>query len=128
MTDVRYGLGGYGLFGAHHAAAIDAAPSAELAAIAVKSEASRAAAREAHPGVEIYGDYRELLDRDDIDIIDVTVPNVLHHEVAAAALDAARRARRRRCPDSRRSATAHRAPTPGSPPPPRAVPRPRCRG
>ena len=88
MTDVRYGLVGYGLFGTHHAAAIDAAPSAELAAIAVKSEASRAAAREAHPGVEIYGDYRELLDRDDIDIIDITVPNVLHHEVAAAALDA----------------------------------------
>ncbi|SVC93723.1 uncharacterized protein METZ01_LOCUS346577, partial [marine metagenome] len=36
----------------------------------------------------VYGDYRELLDRGDIDIIDVTVPNVLHHEVAAAAFDA----------------------------------------
>jgi len=88
MTDVRYGLVGYGLFGAHHAAAIVAAPSAELAAVAVKSEASQAAAREAHPGVEVCGDYRELLDRDDIDIIDVTVPNVLHHEVAVAALEA----------------------------------------
>ena len=44
---VRYGLVGYGLFGAHHASAIEAAPSAELAAIAVKSEASQAAAREA---------------------------------------------------------------------------------
>ena len=88
MTGVRYGLVGYGLFGAHHAAAIEAAPSAELVAIAVKSEASQAAAKEAHPGAEICGDYRQLLDRDDIDIIDVTVPNVLHHEVAAAALDA----------------------------------------
>ena len=85
---VRFGLVGYGLFGAHHAAAIEAAPSAELAAIAVKSEASRAAAKEAHPGADVCGDYRELLDRDDIDLIDVTVPNVLHHEVAAAALDA----------------------------------------
>ncbi len=85
---VRFGLVGYGLFGAHHAAAIDAAPSAGLAAIAVKSEVSQAAAREAHPGVEVLGDYRELLARDDIDIVDVTVPNVLHHEVAAAALDA----------------------------------------
>ena len=87
-TPVRYGLVGYGLFGAHHAKAIGAAPSAELAAGAVKSEASQAAAREAHPGVEVCGDYRELLDRDDIDIIDVTVPNVLHHEVAVAALEA----------------------------------------
>lgn len=87
-TPVRYGLVGYGLFGAHHAKAIVAAPSAELAAVAVKSEASQAAAREAHPGVEVCGDYRELLDRDDIDIIDVTVPNVLHHEVAVAALEA----------------------------------------
>ena len=85
---VRYGLVGYGLFGAHHAAAIAAAPSAELAAIAVKSEASQGAAREAYPGADVCGDYRELLDRDDIDIIDVTVPNVLHHEVASAALDA----------------------------------------
>ena len=85
---VRFGLVGYGLFGAHHAAAIEAAPSAELAAIAVKSEASQAAARDAHPGADVCGDYRELLDRDDIDLIDVTVPNVLHHEVAAAALDA----------------------------------------
>ena len=85
---VRYGLVGYGLFGAHHAAAIEAAPSAELAAIAVKSDASQASAREAHPGVAICGDYRELLGRADIDIIDVTVPNILHHEVASAALDA----------------------------------------
>ena len=85
---VRFGLVGYGLFGAHHAAAIDAAPSAGLAAIAVKSEASQAAARDAYPGADVCGDYRELLDRDDIDIIDITVPNVLHHEVAAAALDA----------------------------------------
>ena len=87
-TPVRYGLVGYGLFGAHHAKAIVAAPRAELAAVAVTSEASQAAAREAHPGVEVCGDYRELLDRDDIDIIDVTVPNVLHHEVAVAALEA----------------------------------------
>ena len=85
---VRYGLVGYGLFGAHHAAAIEAAPSAELAAIAVKSDASQASARKAYPGVDICGDYRELLGRADIDIIDVTVPNILHHEVASAALDA----------------------------------------
>ena len=53
---VRFGLVGYGLFGAHHAAAIEAAPSAELAAIAVKSESSQAAAKAACPGADVCGE------------------------------------------------------------------------
>ena len=85
---VRFGLVGYGLFGAHHARAIDGAPSAELAAIAVKSEASRQAAREAHPGAAVMADYRELVQHSDVDVVDVVVPNQMHFEVARAALEA----------------------------------------
>ena len=37
---------------------------------------------------EVYADYRELLARDDIDIVDIVVPSHLHHEIASAALAA----------------------------------------
>lgn len=59
-----------------------------MAAVAVQSEPSRAAAQEAHPQAHVYADYRELLGRDDIDVIDVVVPSHLHHEIASAALAA----------------------------------------
>lgn len=84
----RFGLIGYGLWGQHHAAAIVKAPGAELAAIACGDGASAEAARAAYPDVPLYTDYRELLARDDIDAVDVVVPNHLHCEVGVAALEA----------------------------------------
>lgn len=89
-TDLRFGLVGFGLWGTHHARAIEKTAGARLAAIAVRSEKSRAAARAAHPGVDVQDDYRELLARDDIDIVDVVLPNYLHHEVGLAALQSGR--------------------------------------
>src|SRR5689334_2323927 len=83
---IRFGLIGYGLFGAHHARAIAAAPGAELRAIAVPSEQSQAAARAAHGAATIYADYRELLARDDIDAVNVVVPNRWHYEIGRAVL------------------------------------------
>src|SRR5262245_54162694 len=83
---IRFGLIGYGLFGAHHARAIAAAPGAELRAIAVPSDTSRAAAKMAHPDATIYADYRDLLARDDIDAVSVVVPNRWHYEVGRAVL------------------------------------------
>ncbi|MCI0358269.1 MAG: Gfo/Idh/MocA family oxidoreductase [Planctomycetaceae bacterium] len=83
---VRFGLVGYGLFGAHHAHAIQATPGAQLVAIAARSEASRISAATAHPQTTVHADYRELLDRRDIDAVSIVVPNALHYEVAAAAL------------------------------------------
>lgn len=89
MTDpVRFGLIGYGLFGAHHARAIETTPAATLAAVAVTSEPSQQAARAAHPHATVYGDYRHLLARSDIDVVSVVVPNRLHYEVGRAALAA----------------------------------------
>src|SRR3954469_6446730 len=83
---IRFGLIGYGLFGAHHARAIAGAAGAELRAIAVPSEISQAAARQAHPDVAIYADYRELLARDDIDAVDIVVPNRWHYDLGRAVL------------------------------------------
>ncbi len=87
---VRFGLIGYGLFGKHHAAAIAAGEDTELAAVAVRSEASQEAVGEDHPDVDVYTDYRDLLARKDIDVISVVAPNVLHYEVGKAVLIARR--------------------------------------
>ena len=86
-SPVRFGLIGYGLFGSHHANAIQSCEAAELVAIAVRSEASQQLARSTHPGVDVVGDYRRLIDRDDIEIISVVAPNKLHYEIAKAVLE-----------------------------------------
>lgn len=85
---VRFGLIGYGLFGAHHARSIARTPGAQLVAIAVASQKSQQQARLDHPSAAVCGDYRELLDRDDIDVVSVVVPNMLHFEMGRAALAA----------------------------------------
>jgi myo-inositol 2-dehydrogenase / D-chiro-inositol 1-dehydrogenase len=83
---LKFGLIGYGAWGQCHAGAIKKTAGAELTAIAAPSESSRAAARDAHPSAQVYADYRELLARDDVEIVDIVVPSYLHHEIASAAL------------------------------------------
>ena len=85
-SPVRFGLIGFGAWGQHHADAIAKAKGAHLVAIAEPSEESRKAAEQAHPDATAVGDYRELVQRDDLDVVDVIVPNRLHHEVATAVL------------------------------------------
>lgn len=85
-SPVRFGLVGYGAWGQHHAASIAKTEGARLVAIAEPAEESRKAAGQAHPEVTVVGDYRELVQRDDLDAVDVIVPNRLHHEVAMAVL------------------------------------------
>jgi myo-inositol 2-dehydrogenase / D-chiro-inositol 1-dehydrogenase len=85
---VRFGLVGFGAWGRHHAQAIAKTAGATLAAIAAPSEATRAAAREAFPEADVCADYRELVRRNDIEVVDVVVPSHLHHEIACAALSA----------------------------------------
>ncbi len=84
---MRFGLIGYGAWGRHHAAAIRKAPGAILTAIACGTETSAAAARQDFPGVAVSLDYRDLLDRGDVDAVDVVVPNHLHAEIGVAALE-----------------------------------------
>jgi myo-inositol 2-dehydrogenase/D-chiro-inositol 1-dehydrogenase len=87
MSKVRFGLIGYGLFGAHHARAIEKCAAAELVAVAVRSETKQGAARAAHPNSAIVGEYRRLIERSDIDVISVVAPNALHYEIAKAVLE-----------------------------------------
>ena len=88
MSDspVRFGLIGYGAWGQHHAQAIAKTDGAQLVAIAEPTEESQHTARQTHPDTVVVGDYRELVARGDLDVVDVVVPNRLHHEVATAVL------------------------------------------
>lgn len=85
---VRFGLVGFGLFGAHHARAIVAGDDTKLTAVAMRSATSRQAARKAHPDIAICGYYNELVARDDVDVVSVVAPNKLHYEIGKAALEA----------------------------------------
>lgn len=85
-SPVRFGLIGFGAWGSCHADAITQTRGAELVAISARSEATCSAAREKYPQAATYTDYRELLERDDIDVVDIVLPTYLHHEVASAVL------------------------------------------
>ncbi len=84
--EVRFGLIGYGAWGCCHAAAIATTPGARLAAVVDRSAAARAAAQATFPDADVVEDYQQLLDREELDVIDIVLPNHLHHEVASAAL------------------------------------------
>src|SRR5688572_22750949 len=87
-SPVRVGLIGFGAWGIHHARAIVESPRAHLAGIVARSEKSQAAAREAHPGISVVSDYRDLLADPSIEVVDVVLPSHLHHQVGRAALEA----------------------------------------
>src|SRR5947209_1770079 len=88
MKPVSFGLIGYGAWGSHHARAIAQSEAARLVAVADRSAESQAAAKSAHPDIEVYADYRILLRRNDIEVVDVVLPSDLHSEVGTAALEA----------------------------------------
>jgi myo-inositol 2-dehydrogenase/D-chiro-inositol 1-dehydrogenase len=90
MHPVRFGLIGYGAWGGHHARAIAATPGAELVAVAARSDQTRATALADHPSARVYADYRDLLAREQLDVIDVVLPSHLHFEVARAVLQSDR--------------------------------------
>ena len=87
-SPVRFGLIGFGAWGTCHAEAIAKTQGAQLVAIAEPTEPSQAAARQAYPDAEVVGDYRQLVGRGDLDIVDIVVPSHVHHEIASAALSA----------------------------------------
>ena len=84
---VKFGLVGYGAWGKYHARSTVEVEGAELVAVSARSDASCQEARETH-GVDAYTDYRDLLARSDIEVVDIAVPSYLHAEMAVAALQA----------------------------------------
>ena len=88
MSKVAFGLIGYGAWGSHHARVIAEGANTQLIAIAEYSEKSRAEAQAKHPQTVVVADYRELLRRPDIEVVDVALPSHLHHQVGRAVLEA----------------------------------------
>lgn len=92
---LRIGMVGYGFMGRTHSNAFSQAPkffdlSREpvLTAVAARNR-ERADAFAANWGYgSVETDWRALIDRDDIDLIDIAAPNNVHHEIAVAAAEA----------------------------------------
>ncbi len=85
---MKFGLIGYGLWGVHHAKAIEKAPGAELSGISCSSQETFAKARADFPDTPVYLGYKNLLSQQDVDAVDIVVPNHLHTEIGLAALNA----------------------------------------
>ena len=90
MKRIRFGLIGYGAWGSHHARAIAATADAELVAIAARSDKTRAAAAADHPSAHMHGDYRTMLECEQLDVVDVVLPTYLHYDAAKAVLESGR--------------------------------------
>lgn len=87
MGMIRVGLLGYGAWGQEHARFINENGHASLIAIAENTQEGLKEAEEQHK-VRTYSDYRELIASEDLDIVDITLPDYLHYEAAITALKA----------------------------------------
>jgi myo-inositol 2-dehydrogenase / D-chiro-inositol 1-dehydrogenase len=87
---VRFGLIGYGAWGAHHARGIEAAEQAELVAIAGHSPASCEKAQQNYPSAHVYAGYQEMLAKESLDAVDVVLPSNLNYAASREALRSGR--------------------------------------
>ena len=81
-------VGAGGIFKHAHAPAWLAHPEIEIVAISDPVKSAAEAFAQEHNVPHVFTDYRELLAMDEIDVIDICTPNVLHSEVSIAALKA----------------------------------------
>lgn len=96
LKNLSVGVVGYGFMGKTHTYAykslpmlFEPAPAAiRLAACAVRSPESQQLALEQGGFESVTGDWRELVERDDIDIINCCTPNETHRDIVIAAIGA----------------------------------------
>lgn len=87
MRKIRFGMLGFGEWANWHACFIRENPHAELVAVADNDKGRcRKASQEFN--AQTYSDYRELIKREELDIVDILLPNYLHQEATIAALRA----------------------------------------
>jgi len=83
---MRAGVIGFGAIGQHHARIYNEMDGVELAAIADPSAARRDRAARRFK-VPTYFNHLELLDAEQLDLVSVTVPTMLHHPVALCVIE-----------------------------------------
>lgn len=89
MTTLKVGaVGTGGMFKGAHLAAWLANPDTEIVALCDTNKEAAQKIADEHGVEDVYQDYRELIAREDIDIINVCTPNLYHSEVSIAALKA----------------------------------------
>jgi len=88
MDTVRIGIIGVGQIGKRHLGRYKGVPGAEIVAAADVNEAELARVAAEHDIPATYADFRQLLQRDDIDSVDVCLHNNLHAPVSLAAMEA----------------------------------------
>lgn len=85
---IRVGIIGFGFIGPHHLDAIRRLGFADVTAIATTSlKEAKSKAEQYHIG-KAFGDWRQLIDDPEIDVVDIATPTHLHHDLALAAIQA----------------------------------------
>ncbi len=84
---LRFGIVGCGRIAPRHAQSIAALPEAQLVAVCDKVE-SRVERFAAEHHAQALTDYQRLLDRADVDIVNICTPSGLHAQMAIDALQA----------------------------------------
>jgi predicted dehydrogenase len=84
MTSLRFGIIGVGNIAPVHAAAIRGTPDAELVAVATHNP-ERGRAFVAEHGGTWHSDYRDLLARDDVDVVTLCTPHDFHAPMTSDA-------------------------------------------
>ena len=77
---------GTGRIGGSYIDVVKKTPGADIRIVAEPREDAAARWQNRHPDVDFVADYRECLERDDVDVVIGTLPHWLHHQ---AAMDAA---------------------------------------
>ncbi|MCL2622346.1 MAG: Gfo/Idh/MocA family oxidoreductase [Planctomycetaceae bacterium] len=95
QATVRYGIVGLGAWGRCYANAIQQscltgvpASDVTLTAIATGKEETVAAVQAEFPDAAVVADHRNLVTRDDVDVVAVVAPNHLHYAICTDALNA----------------------------------------
>ncbi|WCT54954.1 Gfo/Idh/MocA family oxidoreductase [Paenibacillus kyungheensis] len=90
MEKIRLAFIGVGDMGSHHCIGFDRLDDCEVLYICDTHEANveRTLKELTNSQPVIYQDYRELLNKDDLDAVVISIPNYLHREVAVAFLEA----------------------------------------
>lgn len=90
MADrLRFGIVGCGVIGPAHAAAISRLPDAQLVAV-TDSDLERAQALAGEYGVRAYADLQEMLDREELEVVDVCTPSGMHGRHARQIMESGR--------------------------------------